>query len=333
MSHEVETMFSVAKTPWHRLGTILTAPPTTAEAIVAAGLDWEVDRQPLFLADGRQVEERFANVRRSDGSILGTVGADYTLLQNAKAFAWFDPLLGSREVTLETAGSLRGGAVVWVLARIGDPLQIVKQADDVVERYVLLSNSHDGSKAVRVGYTPTRVVCANTLAIAHGDTGSALLRVRHTKGVHGTLDLIRDTMAVANARFEATAEQYRALAARQVNARDLAAYIGQVFEAPVVDRSDLVGMARGMAKESRSEAFNRERAERVEAYFVGGKGNAAPGVRGTWWAAYNAITEYLGNERPRGGTEESRIESLALGGPAAAKSSRALSLALDLATA
>ncbi len=334
MAHEVESMFSVRETPWHKLGAILDNPPTSAEAIHDAGLAWEVAREPLFLADGRTVE-RFANVRATDRAILGTVGPDYTLLQNAEAFSWFDPILESGEATLETAGSLRGGCVVWVLARIGDPLVIVPKADDVVEKYVLLSNSHDGTKAVRVGYTPTRVVCANTLAIAHGDTGSALLRVRHTAGMKSTLDAVRNTMAVAHARFEATAEQYRALAARQVNPSDLAKYVAHVFEAPP-PKEDLLSFAKraaGEAKESRSESYARERSERVEALFVGGKGNAAPGVRGTWWAAYNAVTEYLGNDRPRGGTAESRLESLALGGSAAATSTRALGRAVDLATA
>jgi hypothetical protein len=83
---------------------------------------------------------------------------------------------------------------------------------DEVEKYLLLSHGHDGSLAVRVGFTPVRVVCANTLSMAHGSDASKLIRVRHSKSLHENLANIREVMNLANAEFEATAEQYRLLA-------------------------------------------------------------------------------------------------------------------------
>lgn len=330
MAHAVESMFSVVETPWHKLGRILDKPPTTREAIIAAGLDWRVEKRPLFLADGRAVEA-FATVRDSDGRILGDhVGPGYTVLQNAEAFAWFDPFVTSGQATLETAGSLRDGSVVWALARLSrEASVIVPKADDKVEKFVLLSNSHDGTLAVRVGFAPVRVVCANTLAMAHDGGASALLRIKHTTNMAGALDAIRDCMNVANARFEATAEQFRALALRDVSSRDLARYVAIVFDAPEPKVTDLVAFARRAAKETRTESYARVRLETVEKLFRYGKGNDRPGVRGTWWAAYNAVTEYLQYERPRS-TAESRIDSLAFGS-AATTSRKALATALEIA--
>ncbi len=279
MAHEIESMFFNGETPWHGLGVRLPEAPTTGEAIRAAGLDWHVITRPCVTVDGVPVPAQ-ATVRESDGRVLGVVGPAYEPLQNREAFAFFDPLVAAGDVTLETAGSLRDGQRVWVLARLArDPVVIVKQADDVVLRYLLLSNSHDGTLAVRVGFCPIRVVCANTMAIAHEHATSKLLRIKHTKGVNDTLTEIREAMNLASAEFEATAEQLRRLAATPIVADDLKKYVKRVFEL-------------GDADDAQDEAGKRI-LSRVTPLFEEGRGNDLPGVRGTLWAAYNSVTEYL----------------------------------------
>src|SRR5262249_12072202 len=146
------------------------------------------------------------------------------------AFQWFQPLLNTGDVALHTAGSLQEGRKVWMLAKINKPgLEIAD--GDTVERFVLLSNSHDGSRAVRVGFTPIRVVCSNTLRMAHDADQEAnrLIKVLHTKNVLVVLDRLREMMNVANAKFEATAEQYRKLAKFHVSRADLRKYVKVVL--------------------------------------------------------------------------------------------------------
>src|SRR5215469_1870570 len=169
MAHEVESMAYYGQVLWHRLGT------TREEADLydwpnasrKAGLDWEVELVPLVTAD-TQAQVTLRAVRRtSDARVLGEVGPRYALLQNQDAFAWFQPFLDAREAALHTAGSLRSSSRIWVLAKLNrDPLVIAE--GDEVEKYILLSHGHDGSLAIRCGFTPIRVVCANTLAMAHG---------------------------------------------------------------------------------------------------------------------------------------------------------------------
>jgi phage/plasmid-like protein (TIGR03299 family) len=328
MAHEIESMFFVGQAPWHGLGTRLDGPPTVAEAIRAAGLDWTVRLDPLYAAapdiqmqsDGSLVihdaaavkTDHFATRRESDGKVLGVVGPHYRPLQNVEAFAWFQPFLDAGLAKLHTAGSLRGGRRVWVLARLaGGPLEIA--AGDVVERFVLLSNSHDGTLAVRVGFTPIRVVCANTLAMAHGSDASKLIRVKHTAGVRDNLDAIRDVMDLANQRFEATAEQYRRLAARTICQADVRKYVRKVFQ---------------VADDAQPSARLANILLTVEGLAEVGRGNDLPSVRGTWWAAYNGVTEYLGTLAGR--NADSRLNSLWFG-DAALTSRRALEVALEMA--
>jgi len=173
--HEVENMFYVGDVPWHGLGMPLEDTPTIEDAIIYAGLDWDVSRIQLVM-EGTDIQvPAFANVRSTDRKVLGVVGPSYRPLQNLDAFQWFQPYLDSGDVALETAGSLRDGRHIWILARIKqDPIEIVK--NDPVAAYILLSNSHNGTASIRAGFSAIRAVCMNTLAAAHDAKSSKLLK-------------------------------------------------------------------------------------------------------------------------------------------------------------
>ena len=157
----VEQMFSVREKVWHGLGIILDNPPTSEEALVAAGLNWNVVQEPIYKENGVGIPGYLANIRDSDGSVLGVVTKKYSIVQNREAFAFTDSLVDDG-LTWETAGSLRGGKTVWVLGKFPDTMIL----DDKLEPYVCFTNTHDGTGAVRVCCTHTRVICNNTLNLA-----------------------------------------------------------------------------------------------------------------------------------------------------------------------
>ncbi len=267
---------------------------------------------PLVTAD-TQAQVAHRGVRRTnDGRILGVVGPRYAVLQNRDAFKWFQPFLDAREAALHTAGSLRAGSRIWVLAKLNrDPL-IVAPGDEV-EKFVLLSHGHDGSLAVRVGFTPVRVVCANTLALAHGSDASKLIRLKHTKDVLTNLANVREIVDAANAEFVATAEQYRLLARREINQNDLQRYVRRVLK--IEDNEEISTRTQNVI-------------ERIIDLFETGRGNNLPSIRGTYWASYNAVSEYLGYERGR--SQQSRLDSLWFG-DSANLNRHALEIALAMA--
>ena len=170
MAHNVETMFSVREKPWHYELTkdvtkLIQEAPTSKDALHLAGLDWDVLQTPVFMENGTQIPNYKANVRSTDNACLGIVSDRYQIVQNTAAFEFTDAIVGETEngvVTYETAGSLCGGKKIWLLAKM--PVQ--KVLDDDVEPYMFFSNSHDGSGAIKVGMTPIRIVCNNTLNMA-----------------------------------------------------------------------------------------------------------------------------------------------------------------------
>jgi phage/plasmid-like protein (TIGR03299 family) len=164
-----------------------------------------------------------------------------------------------------------------------------------------------------VGFTPIRVVCANTLALAHADkAGSKLIRVRHTRRLADNLEALQDVINLADQEFTATAEQYRQLRKHGVHQGDLAAYVRQVFG---IESATLNGQQRRIL-------------EGCFRLFEEGRGAELPGVRGTLWGAYNAVTEYLGYVR--GTNQDTRLSSLWFG-ESARTNQRALEIALAMA--
>ena len=314
MAHEIETMAFYQETPWHGLGTALEADdlydwPKTCEK---AGLAWDVELVPLVTADFQAKVENQAVRRKTDQRILGVVGSRFCPLQNKEAFGWFEPFLAAKEAALHTAGSLRNGSRIWVLAKLNrDPMVIVQ--GDEVEKFILLSHGHDGSLAVRVGFSPVRVVCQNTLSMAHNSQASKLIRVKHTRDVLVNLANIREVMDLANAEFEASAEQYRLLARKSINQADLRMYVKKVFKV----EGDQEGSTR-----------LKNIMEQIVGLAEAGRGNTLPSVSGTFWTAYNGISEWLSYQR--GNSQDNRLNSLWFG-DSANLNRRALDTALEMA--
>lgn len=320
MSHQVEQMFYVGDVPWHGLGVKLDEPPTIEEALESGGLNWRVDRKPLVIQGTDQLVNHYATVRATDEKVLGVVGNTYRVLQNEQAFSWFQPYLDSGEVTLHTAGSLREGRHVWILAQVkGDPIEIVK--NDEILQFILLSNSHDGTASIRAGFTGIRVVCANTIAAAHTSAASRLLKVRHSEQAVVALDKIRESMDLARREFSTTAAGMRQMARLGVSVATLKQYVREVFE-PKASIAKL-----GSEVEMSNSTLDRL-CDRVIPLFEAGRGNDLPGVKGTMWGAYNAVTELLTWERGR--SSDTRLENLWFGA-AANLNQRAYEVAVKMA--
>jgi phage/plasmid-like protein (TIGR03299 family) len=281
MAHEFESGLFVATPAWHGLGVVLPNAPSIDEAIIAAGLDWQVVERPLFLQDGSKVETHRAMVRDRDNSLLGVVGSDFTPLQNSDAFDWFRPIVESGEVTIEAAGSLRDGKRVWILAALKDGTAEVKPGD-AVKSHVLMAHGHDGSLAIRAGFTKTRVVCANTLAVAMRNDAQNLVTLRHTSGAKVSLEKARESFDMHRAELKTTIETYKHLASRKCDDKNLVRYLREVLKPGSADDAKIT--VRGV--------------DDIAQMFTTGRG--AELSRGTLWGAFNAVTEHMTHERGRG---------------------------------
>jgi phage/plasmid-like protein (TIGR03299 family) len=297
MAHGLENsndMMYVGSKPWHGLGVELPRLATANEAITAANLDWAVRKEQVTTRDGYEFKNRFLTVRNDTGRPLGVVSDKYEILQNRDAFNFLDELtMDKNGPKYETAGVLWGGTKVWMLANLGE-LEVVK--NDAVGRYLLISNSHDGSSSIQVKLTPIRVVCQNTLNMAL-KSGSAehTVKVRHTQSLESNLKNVKDALGFITHSFEDTFEVYQALAAVTPTKEQVENVLKKLF--PDTKRE--------------GRAFTQR--ERVRELSVAGKGNDNPLVRGTAWGLYNGITElsdhYNGSSSRRDDKDDYRVNS------------------------
>lgn len=192
MPAEVESMFYVREAPWHGLGKRVEFTLNSEEALREGGLDWKVIQKPVMTEDFQPVPGYKANIRETDGRVLGVVTDRYRIVQNNEAFAFTDSLLGEG-VRYETAGSLQNGKKVWILARLPENYII---SGDRVSPYLVFSNSHDGSGSIKVAMTPIRVVCQNTLNLALNDAKRIWATI-HTGDIKSKLDEAKKTLLLA----------------------------------------------------------------------------------------------------------------------------------------
>jgi phage/plasmid-like protein (TIGR03299 family) len=296
MAHEIDSMFYAGEKPWHGLGTKLAQVATAAEALAAAKLDWTVSRKELYLMDGTKVPDNFAIVRDDTNTPLGVVGNVYRPLQNKEAFSFFDAVVGEKLAIYHTAGSLRGGQYVWILAKLPGTIRITK--DDVVEKFLLLTNAHNGTRAARMLFTPIRVVCMNThnvaLSLADADlrraeaageevTGQAWMR--HTKNMGDKVAEVRKSLGIVSLQYRVYEETAKRMAATDLTVEAWKAY------------TQSVGLRPAKTADRDLPEATRKLLDEVTAMFDKGRGNDLPGVKHTAWGAFNAVAEYVDYSR------------------------------------
>lgn len=287
MAHNLATtdgktaMFYCGEKPWHGLGTELDGPATAADAIKAAGLDWDVDMAPIQTTAGIEVPMGRAAIRRDTQGVLGLVGTQWTPIQNRECFGFLDGLVDDGGLRYHTAGALGRGERVWMLAKLPGDLRI-EGTDDVSEKYLLLSNAHDGRSSLRVFFTPIRVVCQNTLNAAERATQRQGVSIRHTGSVHDKIAEARRVLGFADRFYTRFGEDANRMAKVTLNTAQVRSY----FEAVIPGPED-------PEKSPRAQKSAQENWDALEHLFVNGKGQDLPGVKRTLWAAYNAVTEWV----------------------------------------
>ena len=220
MPANVESMFYVRETPWHGLGTKVMEAPDSEGALIAAGLNWNVIQEPIFTGENEPIRGYKANIRDSDRRVLGVVTDRYKVIQNQEAFAFTDELLG-QGVRYETAGSLQDGKKVWLLAHMPHEYII---SGERISPYLLFSNTHDGSGAIKVALTPIRVVCNNTLNLALS-TAKRSWSMVHTGDIRSKMQEARDTLFMAERYMDELGKEFEALRLKKLPDQKVMEYI------------------------------------------------------------------------------------------------------------
>jgi len=277
MAHQVETMAYAGELPWHGLGVKVSDDLTPAEMQKEAGLEWEVEKVPMYANKGGtdiRIPSQQALIRSTDNKVLSVIGDNWEPVQNSTAFEFFSDFVKQGNMKMHTAGSLQDGKMVWALAKVDDDFELFN--GDKVESYLLFSNPHQYGKSIDVRFSPIRVVCNNTLTMALN--GKAGVSLDHRKAFDS--QTVQQTLGLAHESMEEYKEVAEFLGSKRYTKDTLNQYFADVFgKSSKSDEKELILTRNG-----------NKALEIVD---------TQPGAdyqRGTFWQALNAVTYLADHE-------------------------------------
>lgn len=274
MAHNINQnrMFCVG-TAWHDVGVRVDSEQTAEQAIKLAQLDYNVEQTPLF-ANEKQVEGHVAITRADTKEILGITTPKYKIVQNVNAFSFFDVVVGEGQAVYHSAGVLGQGEKIWILAKL--PNDIIINSEDKVEKYLCLSNSHDGKSSLKMYFTPVRVVCQNTLNMSMADAKNGIA-IRHTGNIKFKIDEARRVLGISIDYYKQYEQIAKQLEEKPLTISEVEGYFDKVLG---IDETEEIS--------TRKENIKSD----LLTLFEGGRGQKLGNIHSAW-KAYNAVTEYV----------------------------------------
>ena len=328
------SFFSVQEKAWHGLGQIVADYPTSAEAIKHAGLDYEVIKSPLYTnasniidpTDSIEIRDNevnvpnyFATIRTDNNAVLGVVGKEYHIVQNREAFSFFDAIVGGTDgILYETAGALGNGERIFITAKLPDYIR-VGNGDDVTEKYIFLTTSHDGSGSITAAFTPVRIVCQNTLNASLRNM-SNVVRIRHTSGAKQRLENAHKVMGLANEFSNQLEDIFNNWAKVKVADNE----VKKMIQFALCPNKETLQHLKAGNDDEISTVF-KNTVEDAFAYAMTSDSQQMNTTKGTLFGAYNAVTGYYQNVRSYKDSE-AKLQSIILGGTAQLKSQKAFEI-------
>ncbi len=280
----------------------------------AAKLNWTVELHPTFYQQNgvNYLTNDKALVRSSDNRLLTTVSDGWNPVQNQEAAEFFNDFVAEGGMSMETAGSLCNGELVWFLAKMQESFDVFKRKDKI-DSYLLFTNPHRYGWSTSVSLTAVRVVCLNTLNLSLGSTKSdKIIRVNHRREF--VAEEVKEVLGVSKEKMSKYKEAAQFLGSKKSKGEDILEYFKRIF--PVIT-----------AKTDSKKEMSKMASLAVAALETQPGADIAPG---TWWNTYNAATFLVDHKAGR--TVDSRLNS-AWYGEGRAKKTKALNLAIEMAEA
>jgi len=316
------SFFSVKEKAWHGLGQIVENYPTSAEALIFAGLDYEVGKLPNkhVLPSGKEVvsDASFFTYRKDNEDVLGaSVGRDYEVVQNTEAFNFFDAIVGGDGIQYETAGALGKGERIFITAKL--PGYIKVGSDDLLEKYLFLTTSHDGFGSITAAFTPTRIVCQNTLNAAMKNHSNAV-KIRHTANAKERLEQAHKVIGISyqlSAQLEQVFNRWARVRITDIEVRKL-------IQLAMIPNKEVLQNIQAGKDDELSTCF-KNMCDNAFEYAVSNPSQQLETTKGTVFGAYNAVTGYFQNVRNYK-DDESKLKSILFGGTAQLRAQSAFNL-------
>ncbi len=322
------SFFSVKEKAWHGLGKVVTDYPNSQEALEFAGLDFRVERRTMFtskrtLIPGTErllIPDCFATVRIDTEQVLGVVGNQYEVVQNRDAFSFFDSIVKGEGILYETAGALGKGERIFITAKLPSYIRVGRE--DLIEQYLFLTTTHDGSGAITAAFTPIRIVCNNTLNAALKNMSNSI-RIRHTNNAKQKLEQAHKVMGITNTLSAQLEDIFNNWS--RVKIADKEVY--KLVQLAMVPNKEVLRDIRRGKDDELSTHFLNICADAYQ-YAMSNETQQLDTTKGTLFGAYNGITGYFQNVR-KFKDNETKMKSILYGGTGHQRTQTAFNLCVE----
>ena len=299
MAHNVETMAYAGEVPWHGLGVPVSNDLTPNQMMKKAGLDWTVEQVDSYVTVGdKKIPTGMkALVRSSDNKVLTNIGQVWNPVQNEDAFNFFSEYVLKGDMEMHTAGSLKGGQLVWALAKVKESFDLF--GGDTIESYLLFSNPHKYGFSIDVRFTPIRVVCNNTLSLSLEAKAERSVKVGHRTEFNA--DEVKKALGIASAKLSQYKEMAEFLGSKRYNIDNLIEYYNTVFPRTADKRVQNQELSVETLSKNAKAAFDASELQPGAKY-----------AEGSWWQAFNSVT-YV-TDHLQGRNPDNRLYSSWFGG-------------------
>ena len=299
MAHNVETMAYAGEVPWHGLGVPVSNDLTPNQMMKKAGLDWTVEQIDSYVTVGdKKIPTGMkALVRSADNKVLTNIGQVWNPVQNEDAFNFFSEYVLKGDMEMHTAGSLKGGQLVWALAKVKESFDLF--GGDTVESYLLFSNPHKYGFSIDVRFTPIRVVCNNTLSLSLEAKAERSVKVGHRTEFNA--DEVKKALGIASAKLSQYKEMAEFLGSKRYNIDNLIEYYNTVFPRTADKRVQNQELSVETLSKNAKAAFDAIELQPGAKY-----------AEGSWWQAFNSVT-YV-TDHLQGRNPDNRLYSSWFGG-------------------
>lgn len=317
---------------WNILGKDVDRAKTAEEAIRMAELDYEVGLGEVYAkldevtaerlgTEASQVPHTFATYRKDNGEAFSAVGRRYEVVQNRDVFKFFDIFIQEEKAIFDQAGSLGNGAIVFIAAKLSNTVKIQGMPNEIIETYLLLINSHDGSTNVRAILTPMRITCWNMLPAI--GTGIGSISIKHTLSAHNKLEDAQQVMKTIDSFIAQTSELYSKLATINVTDAEVRDLYNRVFLTQ--EEYEYVKTFSSYRNAVEISVRKRNLLDDVNRAYVIGYGQ--DDIIGTMYGAVNGLIHYFQNMKNYS-DEEKKMTNIFMGGGDAKYISKAVQLGL-----
>jgi len=257
---------------------------TASEVLINSKLDFEVVETPLYDNQGRKLEN-FKGIQRIDNGKTFYVSKEgYKIIQYKESLSLLDEVIGSGMAKYTGAKCFKDGASAFIRAEV--PSLGYSIAGDELKAYIYVASSHDGSLATMIFSHCQRTICKNLVSHGMPEEG---FKFKHTANYMLKINEAMEIFAKYRNVFLEEKEAFQKMASVQFNSLKLDMFLNSLLN--IKEEKD----------ENSTRLLNQK--TELEGLFTSGIGHDKTGIRGTGWAAYNAVTQYIDHKR---GTEENR---------------------------